>query len=45
MLVAADGDSVRAVWELGQRHAEPASVLGLSGAEAVLDAWRRASGS
>jgi hypothetical protein len=34
---------VLAVWELGRRHQEPEIVLGLSGAEAVLDAWRRAA--
>ena len=43
LIVASNPDSVLAVWELGQRHAEPEIVLGLSGAEAVLDAWARAS--
>jgi len=43
LIVASNPDSVLAVWELGQRHAEPEIVLGLSGAEAVLDAWRRAA--
>jgi hypothetical protein len=45
LVVAANPDSVLAAWELGQRHAEPEIVLGLSGAEAVLDAWRRAARS
>jgi len=45
LVVAANPDSVLAVWELGQRHAEPEIVLGLSGAEAVLDAWARAARS
>jgi hypothetical protein len=43
LIVAANPDSVLAVWELGRRHQEPEIVLGLSGAEAVLDAWRRAA--
>jgi hypothetical protein len=43
LVVAANPDSVLAVWELGRRHQEPEIVLGVSGAEAVLDAWRRAA--
>ncbi|HET7900803.1 MAG TPA: hypothetical protein VFL59_06410 [Candidatus Nanopelagicales bacterium] len=42
LIVAVNPDAVRAVWELGRRHAGAQVVNGASGAEAVIDAWHRA---
>jgi len=43
LVVAANAEAVRAVWELGRSHPGPEVVTGMAGVEGVLDAWRRAS--